>query len=74
MKKLPKDIQLNESLLRALDDPEKEEKLRAVCTRLKALGNTKDYSADKTVPWLDLLYYGVPKSIKFSQIANVLEV
>ena len=71
MKKIPKVF--NESLMNALLDPIKEERLRKICLQLKRLGNTKDWEG-KLVPWLDLVSYGVINQVKFSQIAEVLEV
>ncbi len=70
MKKIPKELHLNESLMNALLDPIKEERLRKICLQLKRLGSTKDWEG-KPIPWLELVSYGVINCVKFSQIAKV---
>jgi len=70
---------LNESLIFALADKNKEAKLRSICLRLSMLSKTKDYSnIDKSgnpedVEYLELVRYGL-NGVTLAVIADILKV
>jgi hypothetical protein len=70
---------LNEALILALADKDKEAKLRSICLRLSLLPKTEDYSqvnADGSNPkieYLELVRYGI-NGCTMKVIADILKV